>query len=743
MSKLEEIKVVSELKMDSLEQKEVINLSHYWKLLLSNKWNIISFSFLVTLVVAIFVVSLTPTYKATSTVLIENSQSKILSIEDVYGLNTSGKEYYLTQFEILKSRELAVRVIQRLNLTSHKAFDPRQKQAGFNWKAYLPIDTSVNDLPPTEDEILQSVVDKLKKSLIINPVRRTQLVHISFLSSDPELAALIANTMADVFIESHLEAKLVASKKAVFWLSERLEGLKEKLSYSENQLQEYRVIEGLIDVAGVQTLGAEELEQITQRYVESRKERSASESIYKQVETLGDKVGYELLMEQPSILKHPLIHKMKEKHTETAIKVAELSKRYGPKHPKMIAAQAEVSVAANQLKQQVFQVAKGIKVDFLTAKRNEEELKRQLNNARNELQAINSKEFTLRALQREVDSNRQLYELFLNRAKETGETEGIQTPHARVVDTAFAPRLPIKPKKKLIVLVALVFSFGLASLFVLLLDALDKAVRSVDDVEQKLKTNLLGALPLIKGNTSKVAIDAFSSGKHPGFTEAMRTIRTSVMLSGIDDPHKIIVVSSTQPDEGKSTVALNLASAMGQMEKVLLIDADMRRPTVAASLGMERRAIGLSNLVSGSDEPKTCIYNNDTLGIDVIPAGIIPPNPLELISSKRFAQVLNKLAEHYDRIIIDSAPGSAVSDALILASYADALVFVVKADSTPAPHAQSVLKRFREHDAPILGVILNKVDMDKNPIYDDYYNYNYEKGRKEQSQDLKTDKSVA
>ena len=167
----------------------------------------------------------------------------------------------------------------------------------------------------------------------------------------------------------------------------------------------------------------------------------------------------------------------------------------------------------------------------------------------------------------------------------------------------------------------------------------------------------------------------------------------------------------------------------------MLVDADMRRPSVAASVGMELRCIGLSNLVSGSDEAKSCVHKNEVLGIDVIPAGIIPPNPLELISSKRFAQVLEKLSAHYDRVLIDSAPGSAVSDALVLASYADALVYVVKADSTPAAHAQSVLKRFREHNAPLLGVVLNKVDMDKNPVYDDYYSYNYEKGWSEQAQE--------
>ncbi|GAA3912722.1 polysaccharide biosynthesis tyrosine autokinase [Litoribacillus peritrichatus] len=727
----------------SAEKAEVIDLSYYWTLLLKSKWKIISFAIFVTISVAIVVISLKPIYKATSRVLIENSQSKVLSIEDVYGLNTSGKEYFLTQFEILKSRELALRVIKRLNLTIHPLFDPRIQEKSFDWKAYLPIDVEVENAEVSEEQILQLVVEKFRKSLIISPIRKTQLVDISFESRDPEVASLVANTMADIFIESHLEAKLLANKKAVFWLTERLDGLKQKLQRSEGELQNYRVQEGLIDVSGIQNFGTEELEQLTQRYIEVRKNRAIAESIYKQVQSLGGTPSFEELMAQPSILKHQLIHRLKERHNEAAIKVAELSKRYGPKHPKMISALSEVDVALSLLQQQVIRVARGIKVDYLTAKENAADLKKQLDDARKEYQIMNSKEVKLRELSREVESNRHLYELFLNRAKETGETEGLQTAHARVVDSAVAPRLPIKPKKKLIVMISLVCSLGLAAVFVILLDVLDSAVKSVEDVEQKLKTALLGTLPLIKGNKSKVAVDAFSSGKHPGFTEAMRTIRTSVMLSGIDNPHKVIVVSSTQPNEGKSTVALNLALAMGQMEKVLLIDADMRRPTLAASLSMDKRSVGLSNLVSGSDEPKSCIHKNEDLGIDVIPAGVIPPNPLELISSSRFNQVLTKLSEHYDRIIIDSAPGSAVSDALVLASYADALVFVVKADSTPAPHAQSVLKRFRDHDAPILGVVLNKVDMDKNPVYDDYYSYNYEKGLSEQGQTLKKGRSAA
>jgi capsular exopolysaccharide synthesis family protein len=198
------------------------------------------------------------------------------------------------------------------------------------------------------------------------------------------------------------------------------------------------------------------------------------------------------------------------------------------------------------------------------------------------------------------------------------------------------------------------------------------------------------------------------------------------MLSAIDNPHKITVITSSVPDEGKSTVALNLAEAIGQMEKVLLIDADMRRPTLAKTLRLPRSAPGLSNLVAGTADFKGCIHRLGDTSVDVMTSGIIPGNPLELLSSKRFAQVMDKLKGRYERIIIDSAPTHAVSDAMVLSTYACALVYVVKADDTAAPLAVKGITRLREVGAQITGVVLNKVDLDKASQYGSYYSEYYQ-----------------
>jgi len=709
-------------------REEVIDLRHYWRVLMQHKWNIAGLSFVVTLFAALVAFSMQPVYRATTTVLIESQQAKVLSIEDVYGLNSTGKEYFLTQFEILKSRSLAVQVVKRLNLTTHPLFDPRQQDTGFSLRQLIPVDSE--DTAPTEREILDSVVEQFTANLSIAPVRKTQLVKINFESTDAELAALVANTMADVYIDSHLEAKLEMTKKAADWLGNRLGDLRATLQASEAKMQDFREREQLVDVAGVRTLDGDELKDLTQRLVAARNLRSQLETIEQQVASLGLNATAEQLMGLSSILKHPLVQTLKESQAKADQKVAELSRRYGPKHPKMMAAQSEALASLSELRRQVARVAKGISADYRLAQQTETNLQRQMQTSKGKLQSVSRKEFRLRELQREVQTNRHLYDMFLTREKETDESGGLQAAHARVIDPAMAPRLPVKPKKSLIVLLAAVVSGMLGVVIAFLLDALDNTVRTPDDVEEKLHASMLGFLPLVKSNKSDVAFEGFLSDSKSAFAEAIRTIRTGLMLSSLDEPHKITVITSSVPNEGKSTVSLNLAEAVGQMEKVLLIDADMRRPTLAKTLGLPRASAGLSNLVAGTAEAKDCIRQLPGSTVDVMTSGVEPGNPSGLLSSKRFGKVLEVLSQRYDRIIIDSAPTHAVSDALVLSSYADALVYVVKADETAAPLAAKGIKRLREVGAPITGVVLNKVDTEKTSRYGDYYagyyqNYGY------------------
>lgn len=700
---------------------EVIDLRHYWRVLMRNRWNIIGFSGVVTLLVILIVWSMAPTYRATTTLLIEANQAKVVSIEEVYGLNTQADEYFLTQFEILKSRQLAERTVRRLDLINNPYFNP-QDSTGFSFRSLIPGGEA--EVKPSEDQVIMELTNKFMSQLSISPVQKTQLVKVSFDSISPELSAAAANAMAEVYIESYLEAKLEVTRKAADWLGGRLEHLRDKLDVSELALQNYRERENLLDIKGVHSLASTELEELTTQLIKARQRRSELENLHRKASSLRDRSAEELLS-IPEVLAHPLIRGLKEDEAKANRQVSELAKRYGRLHPKMQSAQAEKARAIEAIKNQVLSIITSIGRDYEVALDNEASLQKQVDILKNDVQLISRKNFKLRELEREANTNRQLYGMFMTRIKETDETGGMQAAHARVIDSAIVPSDPIKPKKKLIVILAAFVSGMFAVVLAFILDLLDNTLRQPEDVEERLNESLLGIVPLDKSRPTGKAFEAFVSDNRSQFAEAIRSIRTGFVLSNLDTPAKVTVVTSSTPNEGKSTIALNLGEALAQMEKVLLIDADMRRPTLAKTCGLDRSAKGLSNLVSGTSEAKDCIHRWDIGSMDIMPAGLVPPNPLELLSSKRFAQVIEGLRKHYDRIIIDSAPTQAVSDALVLSSLADAVVYVARADSTSVSLVKGCLKRLKDINAPITGVVLNGMDMDKKGAYSDEYAHYY------------------
>jgi capsular exopolysaccharide synthesis family protein len=294
--------------------------------------------------------------------------------------------------------------------------------------------------------------------------------------------------------------------------------------------------------------------------------------------------------------------------------------------------------------------------------------------------------------------------------------------------------MPYKPQKKRIIAISLVLGFLFATMLAFLLEYLNNTLKSGDDVEHKLKVPFLGVLPKIKipRKERHKAHLMFIHDQKSAFAEAVRTTRTGIMLSGAEGAHQILVVTSSLMGEGKTTVSVNQACALGQMAKTLLIDADMRRPSLTQVFGLENKTTGLAELVSKTATFPECVYFIEEANIDVIPSGAIPPNPLELLSSQRFRDILSKLNEQYDYIVIDSAPVHAVSDALVLSKYASGLIYVVKADSTPYTVVLDDLKRLRQINTPLLGVVLNQLDMRRlsqyyggKYSYQDRYYYNY------------------
>jgi len=702
-----------------------IDLKHYIAILLKYKWNIFILTLLIGLLALVISFSLTPIYSSTTSILIEPKNANIISIEEVYGISSANQEYFQTQLQILQSRTLVEKLVNKLDLTKHYLFDPEKKASSpFDIKGLLKDFTpeswqlfEAEEKPLSEAEIFAKTVDAVMEHLSVSLLRNSYLVKITFESPDPELAALIPNELADIYIENDLESRLEMTQKATSWLTTRLEGLRSKLEQSEKALQTYMEKNELVDAEGVKSVATDQLSNTSANLIEAKRRLAELSVVYRQVQALKKQPisSYESI---PEILSNPLVQRLKEIELDKEREISELSKRYGRKHPDMIAAQSELDSAKANTATQIRKVVEGIRHNYEAAQQNVNILAGNVRAVEGEIQNISRKGYQLSVLKREVETNRQLYDMFLKRFKETDATQSQQSTIARVVDVAVKAAEPIKPKRRLIVLIALVLGGLFSVSLVFLLEHLDNTIKTPEDVETKLNAiTLLGTVPKIKKpKKEKIDFIALQNDTSP-FAESIRTIRTGIMLSGLDNPHKVLLVTSTVPAEGKTTLAMNQAFALGQLKKTILIDADLRRPSIGKHLGFSMRAPGLSEVVANEKTLSESILKLDGSNIDFLLSGTIPPNPLEMLSSKRFQTILAELEQEYEQIVIDSAPTHAVSDPLVLSKYANAVLYVVKADETPYQLVQSGLKRLHQVNAPVLGVVLNQFNVEKAAKY--------------------------
>jgi capsular exopolysaccharide synthesis family protein len=696
------------------QKGETLDLVIYWRAIAKRKWAILAFAICVTIAAAAIVNLETPIYRSTATLLVEQNKAKIAPTEEVYASVGDSREHFQTQAEILKSRALAVRLVDKLDLTRHKDFDPRQQQP--SWLDDLKRRIGLGGEPTqwTEEALQKAAVNSLLGRTSIEPVRLSQLIRVHFESADPHTAADIANAIAENYIEADMEARDEMNMRASEWLGGRLSGLKKNLEDSERALQAYRESARLIDTKGLAQNGVtRQIEDQLTRLTAARNRRYAAENAYNQVREA--KGRFEIL---PVVMRNPFVQRLKEAEAEAEKKVMDLSNKHGPEHPRMIQAQAELRQARENTRREVQNVVASLKNEYEIARDNERALQKEVAESKNSVQSINRKEFELAALERAVATNRQIYELFLNRFRETRASRDLQANAvARVSDEARPSQYPVKPKKEQVISIALVLGLLVGALVALLLERLDNTLKSADDVEEKLGQPMLTTLPLLHGDEAKTVGRHYLEDPKSVFSEAIRTARTGVLLSAADTPQVTVLVTSSVPDEGKTAVAVNLALAQAQNKRVLLVDADLRRPAVTATLGLDPHKPGLTNLLSGSATFAECLQRVPGTSLYAISTGPIPPNPLELILSKRFEALVKALAGTCDFLVVDSPPVHLVSDALVLSKMATGVMFVVKADSTPYPLARRCIRALHEVDAKLFGVTLNQLDFKRAERY--------------------------
>ncbi|VAX22172.1 hypothetical protein MNBD_NITROSPINAE02-1481 [hydrothermal vent metagenome] len=698
-----------------------INLSEYWYTIKRNKWGILGLAFVATLIGVLTAFSMKPIYRASVTILIEPEQPKFVSVIPMES-GSNINYFYATQYKIIRSRSVAESVIDKLNLAEKEGFADlvSKKKTGFI-EEYLPASWFPEKREATEEEKKRRLIAYFSSNLRVVGYKNSQIAIINYEAYNPQLAADIANAVAAAYIETGMESRLMMAKQATSWLTEKLSLLRTKLEESEKTLQRYQAREGVVDTKSQKSIINRKLVSITEELIKAQTRRAEAEIRYMEIKNVKNERGYESIR---AVLRHPLIQKLKEEESRMARRVSELSKRYGKKHPKMIAAISDYKEARRTVRKEVKRVVDGIRRDFEAAVANEKELRRLSNTTEKDARRIKGKEFEMAKLEREVSANRQLHDLFLTRFKETNMGENANVTNVRIIDRAEPPMRPHKPKKSRIVGLALFIGIFLGVILAFVQEHLDKTFRNTDDVERFLTLPVLGSVPTVK----KGGDDAFGPEWHSlanprsPFAESVNHIRTSVMFSNIDNPPKIIMITSAMPSEGKSTLATNMALAYSNLGKTLLIDADLRKHSLTEFLDSNSNGLGLTDLVSGQNTFQDCIRRLKlSKNLYILTSGATPPNPLEFLSSRRLANTFNQVKKAFDTIIIDTPPILLFSDAMVVGQLVDCCILSIRSDQTTHNMAQDAVKRLTSSQLKPLGVVLSYANTKGGKSYGGYY----------------------
>lgn len=658
----------------------------------------------------------TPRYSADTSVQINDQSDEVLGKElDNQSPDQSGWDvdrFLNTQLDILRSRALALRVANALDL-----FD----SAEFYTAMEVPA-PSADTSPQQRRDLVESL---LRANLSIDLPRSSRIATVRFTSTDPELSARIVNSFSDEFIQANLQRRFDSSAYARDFVAEQLEEARRQLEESEQELNAYARSAGLIrtrdaftvddsrPVAGSVT--ASSLLQLNEAYNTASAGRIEAETRWRAEAATP-------LLSSRTVLANPTVQELMTRRARAKAELESARERYLPDHPAIANLEGELAGIDSQLNATAAQVRRSVQADFQAAQAAEAGLARQVGRLQGDTLREQDRAVRYNTLAREADTARSIYDGLLQRYRELNASAGIAASNLAIIDRADPPLSPSSPSLPRNLAIGLLVGLAAAIASVFLRDQLDDVIHVPEDVEEKLGLTLLGVVPSTEDDDPLVEL---ANPKSP-IAEAYNSLRGALLYSTRAGLPRIIAVTSAQAHEGKTTTSHAIAGGFGRLGmRVLLVDADLRRPAAHVGAGLQN-ARGLTDLLTSNDSVASAVTRYDEGAFDLLPSGPPPPSPAELLSSPRMAALLEEASAQYDLVVIDSPPVLGLADAPMLAALADGTIFVIEADRGRGGQARAALRRLRAHGPALIGAVLAKFDPDKGGNrYSSYYGYDY------------------
>jgi succinoglycan biosynthesis transport protein ExoP len=704
------------------------------RVLIKRKWVVVTSLVTIFSVVAIASLKMTPVYEAGGTIEI-NKPDATLNFQNsaTFSVDYFDPTELETELKILQSDLLATQVIRELNL------DRRPEIGG---PAPAPSAELSPDPLQSDPVRASAMVGSFKSNLRVALSPNTRIIEVHFRSPDPQMAATVVNTLMQTYVENNFKARFESTMQASDWLQKQLVDLQMKVETSQEKLVRYQKEHEILGTDEKQNIIMEKLNELNKALTTAESERMDKEALYRLIQSgdadaIASSAGGLQSAGGNSQSDSQLLDTLRSKQAELKIQAAELNTQFGPAYPKLTQLNNQLKEIDSQIQAEMKKIASMIRGEYMTALQRENMLRDALEKQKQEANKLNESAIQYTLLKRDVDTNRQLYEGLLQKMKEAGVSAGLKSNNFRIVDSARPPQAPIEPNVPRNLMFAIVLGLASGIGLAFLLEGLDNTVRTTEQAQVISGLASLGMIPLGSKSareganpkrlviaTSKEAVELVTQVRPQSqMAESYRALRTSLLLSGLGAPPKVVMVTSALPQEGKTTTSINTAVVLAQKGvRVLLIDADMRRPSIHKTLGMGPHS-GLSNVLTGSIPLEQAITSTTVLpNLFVLPAGTPPPNPAELLASSNMRDVLSTLREQYDHIVIDTPPSLSVTDAVVLSPRADAVLLVIRSGQT----TKQALRRSRDVlmqvNAKIVGVLLNAVDL-SSPDYYYYYEY--------------------